>query len=584
MRALTRTMTRRIVAASGAGLVSGFLVLAIAAPAVAQEHDTEALRSWLLSEANIVADLAGPGMKAGDAAVLDPLARRIAADARVRVTLIDRSGVVLGESDDDRLTMENHATRPEVVAAYAGGMGEVTRHSATLGVDLLYVAVPIRDGAAVIGVARTALPVSTLQSFAGRLGALILGAGIAALLVSLAVLVALARRVTAPIERLTASAERLAQGDAVTFSVGGPEEVERLGASLRRMAAAILGERQLAEAERDRLAVIIDELADAVVIADAAGRVVIANRAAAARFGGRDPVGHRLTDLIRDHEILDVIDAARLDVDEVAEVERSDPMRFDRAIARRLPDGQLLLVLQDLTTVRRLETVRRDFVANVSHELRTPLASLKAMAETLEGGAIDDRPAALDFVRRMRAEIDDLSRLVEELLTLGRLEAGEASVRAEPVLASELLHRARDRMAPLAGRAGIDLVAEPAEGLPPVQADRDRIDQVFANLIHNATKHTPAGGVIRLSAARADGRVAFRVADSGEGIAPHDLERIFERFYKADPSRTTGGTGLGLAIAKHIVRAHGGDITAESGPAGGAVFTFTIPVAEGSAR
>lgn len=581
MRALTRTLTRRIVAASVAALLLGFIVLEAVAPAVAREHDTEALRSWLLSEANVVADLAGPGMRARDPSLLDPLAHRIAADARIRVTLIDRSGVVLGESDEDRLVMENHALRPEVVTAYAGGTGEVTRHSATIGVDLLYVAVPIRDEGTVIGVARTALPVSTLLSFAGRLGGLILGAGVASLLVAIVAVVVLARRVTAPIERLTASAERLARGEAETFGVRGPEEVERLGASLRRMSATILGERRQAEVERDRLAVLIDELADAIVIADPDGRVAMANRAATARFGDRALAGRTLVELVRDHEILDAIRAARLDVDEIVELERADPARFERAVTRRLPNGQLLLVVQDLTNLRRLETVRRDFVANVSHELRTPLASLKAMAETLEDGAIDDRVVALDFVRRMGLEIDDLARLVEELLTLGRLEAGEMPIQLEPVLPSELLHRARDRMTPLAVRGGVTLVAESAEGLPPVGADRDRLDQVFANLIHNATKHTPVGGTIRLTAALDLGVVSFRVTDTGEGIAPQDLERIFERFYKADRSRTTGGSGLGLAIVKHIVRAHGGEVSAAGARGGGAVFTFTIPLAMG---
>jgi two-component system phosphate regulon sensor histidine kinase PhoR len=231
--------------------------------------------------------------------------------------------------------------------------------------------------------------------------------------------------------------------------------------------------------------------------------------------------------------------------------------------------------------LRRLQTVRRDFVANVSHELRTPLAALKAMAETLEAGAIDDSDAARDFVRRMRTEIDGLAGLVEELLLIGRLESGQQVVSPTVVSAAALLDGARERLGPLAERAQVRLVVDRAERAPMVVADPERIGQVFANLVHNATKHTPAGGEIRLSAVPDGKAVVFTVRDTGDGIAASDLGRIFERFYKSDRSRADSGTGLGLSIAKHIVEAHGGVIGAASaGPGRGTTFTFTLPAAE----
>jgi two-component system phosphate regulon sensor histidine kinase PhoR len=246
-----------------------------------------------------------------------------------------------------------------------------------------------------------------------------------------------------------------------------------------------------------------------------------------------------------------------------------------------LAEGELLLVIQDLTNLRRLETVRRDFVANVSHELRTPIASLKAMADTLEAGAIDEKDAARDFVRRMGTEIEDLARLVEELLLIGRLESGQPVVTPTTVRVADLLDGARERLGPLADRAGVRLVVDRPERIPLVIADPERIGQVFANLVHNATKHTPSGGEIRLSAV-SDGKfVAFSVRDTGDGIVARDVDRIFERFYKTDRSRADGGSGLGLSIAKHIVEAHGGTISAMSaGPGRGATFTFTLRVAE----
>jgi two-component system phosphate regulon sensor histidine kinase PhoR len=580
VRALVRTIPRRAALAAIAGLVAGILVLAIAAPALADRHDTETLEAWLRSEARLAGDLAREGFRARDPNVLDPLAHRVAAGAGVRVTYIDPTGVVLGESDEDRTTMDNHASRPEVAAALAGNEGTAIRVSATVQRDLLYVAVPVRDGGVVVGVARTALPVATLTSFASRLGGTIALAGALATVVALAVVVLLSRAVTGPIGALTRSAETVAGGGSARFEAGGPDETRRLGEALRTMSDRITGERHRAESERDRLAVLIDELGDAIVIASADGEIERANRAATELFGA-PLVGRRLMSVIRDHETIDAIGGARSTADSVAHVERTDPPRFQRVVARRLDDGELLLVVQDLTNLRRLQSARRDFVANVSHELRTPLASLKAMADTLEAGAIDEPDAARDFIRRMGTEIDDLARLVEELLLIGRLESGQPVVAPAVVAADALLEGARERLGPLAERAHVKLIVDRPEGVPMVVADAERVGQVLANLIHNATKHTPAGGEIRLSAAPNGRVVVFTVRDTGDGIAANDVDRIFERFYKSDRSRADGGSGLGLSIAKHIVEAHGGTIRAASaGPGRGATFTFTLPVAD----
>ena len=580
MRALVRTIPRRAALAALAGLLAGLVLLGIAAPRLADQHDKETLEAWLGSEARLAGDLARDGLRARDPSVLDPLAHRVASSAGVRVTFIDPAGVVLGESDEDRLTMDNHASRPEVAAALGGNEGSAIRVSATVQRDLLYVAVPVRDGAQIVGVARTALPVTTLESFASRLGGSIALAGALATAVALGVVVLLARAVTGPIGALTRSAETVAGGGSARFEVGGPDETRRLGDALRTMSERITGERHHAESERDRLAVLIDELGDAIVIANADGRIERANRAATDLFGA-PLAGRRVLEVVRDHEVIDAIARAGPDAESVAHVERTEPPRFQRAVARRLAEGELLLVVQDLTNLRRLQTVRRDFVANVSHELRTPLAALKAMAETLEAGAIDDSDAARDFVRRMRTEIDGLARLVEELLLIGRLESGQQVVSPTVVSAAALLDGARERLAPLAERAQVRLVVDRPERAPMVVADPERIGQVFANLVHNATKHTPAGGEIRLSAAPDGKAVVFTVRDTGDGIAASDLGRIFERFYKSDRSRADSGTGLGLSIAKHIVEAHGGVIAAASGgPGRGTTFTFTLPAAE----
>jgi len=402
-------------------------------------------------------------------------------------------------------------------------------------------------------------------------------AALGALVVAFAGAYLVQRNIARPIQALTQSADAQPAPDA-TFDVRGPEEVMRLAAALRRAWAAVREEHNAAQEERDRLATLIDELGEAVFIADADGRIALANRAARA-LAGSDAVGSHLAQVVREHEILGAFAAARDGREATAMVERSDPRRFIRAVARPLEGRQILLVLQDLTTLRRLETVRSDFIANVSHELRRPITSLKAMAEALEEGALNDAAVARDFVHRMHQEIDGLAQLTNELLTLTRIESGTETLTLVPQSPGELLADCARRMGPLAARAEVTLLVEPSDA-PAVRADGERVAQVLANLVHNAVKFTPAGGTVRLSAAREDGRVSFSVADTGVGIDRADLERVFERFYKADRSRSGGGTGLGLAIAKHIVQAHGGRIEAKSeGPGRGATFRFTLPLA-----
>jgi two-component system phosphate regulon sensor histidine kinase PhoR len=239
------------------------------------------------------------------------------------------------------------------------------------------------------------------------------------------------------------------------------------------------------------------------------------------------------------------------------------------------------VTLQDLTQLRRLETVRRDFVSNISHELRTPLASLRALVETLRDGALDDPPAAARFLDRIETEVDALAQMVQELLELSRIESGRVPLRRRPTPVSDIVLRPVERLQPQAERAGIDLIIDLQGGLPPVMADAERMHQVITNLVHNAIKFTPPGGTITVRArqhsAPGPDRVVFSVHDTGEGISREDLARIFERFYKVDRARSAGGTGLGLAIAKHLVRAHEGEIWAESVEGQGSTFFLTLP-------
>ncbi len=335
------------------------------------------------------------------------------------------------------------------------------------------------------------------------------------------------------------------------------------------------------DAERARLAAVLDQMTDGVLIADTEGRIQFANPAAGKLFETPNAVGHTVAEVIRQHQLVGAWQRSQ-ETGEAQEESVELPARRQFLQLVVLPDrstGGSLLLVQNLTRVRRLETVRRDFISNVSHELRTPLASLKALTETLRDGALEDPKAARRFLGRIETEVDALTQMATELLELSRIESGQVPLELKAVVPSNLLDSAADRMRAQAERAGLSLQVEIPAGMPDVRADAVRLEQVLVNLIHNAIKFTGLGGEVVLSAHAEGEFVYFAVKDTGGGIPEDDLERIFERFYKADHARSGGGTGLGLSIARHIVEAHGGRIRAESVEGRGSTFYFTIPIA-----
>jgi len=360
----------------------------------------------------------------------------------------------------------------------------------------------------------------------------------------------------------------------------GIKDIEALSSAVHSLAEAFEQRLSILETERARLAAILDRMTDGVLIIDATGIIQTANPGAEKLFG-EGLIGRSVTIGLRHHQLVETWRKCQRTGEIQSEsVELPANRKFLQLTA--IPDqetGGALLMIQDLTRLRRLETVRRDFISNVSHELRTPLASIKALAETLQDGALDDPPAARRFLARMQTEVDALTQMSTELLDLSRIESGQVPLQLKPTSPSQLLQSAADRMKAQAERAGLNLYVENSPDLPLIPADCSRLEQVLVNLIHNAIKFTPSGGEIRLFSKRNGKYVRFDVSDTGVGIDPDDLPRIFERFYKADRARSkSGGTGLGLSIARHIVEAHGGKIWAESEPEKGSTFYFTIPI------
>jgi two-component system phosphate regulon sensor histidine kinase PhoR len=410
-------------------------------------------------------------------------------------------------------------------------------------------------------------------------------AGVLITLLMIALMATQAERAASTLRRMTQVVERITEGDmdARILSVKAGE-AGQLAQAFNRMADKLQSLTKKRARERERLNTVMRVMTDGMLILNKDGRVRMLNPAAARllKTSPEKALRRSFIQAARDHRIAEVWTRSQQSgKEEVAAIELS-PALFLRVIVApflKQADQGYLVILQDLTQMRRLQTIRQDFVSNVSHELRTPLASLRALVDTLRDGAMDDPPAAERFLNRMEVEVDALTQMVEELLELSRIESGQVPLRLLPVSPADALPPGAERLRPQAERAQLTLAVDIPPRLPPVLADATRVQQVVANLVHNAIKFTSSGGQITVTARSDQEYVTVSVADTGVGIAEEELPRIFERFYKADRARAVGGTGLGLAIAKHIVQAHGGKIWVESRQGKGSVFYFTLPIA-----
>ena len=552
----------------------------------ARTSELNNLRSELENEAMITAEASlssfGEQNEIGN---LDVLAKKLGSQIGARVTIITRDGTVLGDSHEDPSTMENHATRPEVREALASGLGGSTRYSTTLGEKMMYVAVPIIDNDKVLGIARVALPLTQVQSSVNRvIISIVVAMAITTVLVILAAWL-IARMTTRPIRELTRASQKIASGEfGHRISVGTKDESGQLAHAFNEMSANLKRSVETISEDRARLTSILDNMADGVILTDIEGNIILTNKAAQRLFGirGENAKAKPLIEVVREHELNDILKSClETGREQIAQFDSGTSNKFLRAIAiliDRERQGGALVLVQDLTELKGLQTMRRELVGNISHEFRTPLAGIKAMVETLQGGAIDDQTAASDFLGRIEAEVDRLAQLVAELTELSRIETGRVELELEPVNLNLLIEEVITQLKPQAERQGLSLKNELAADLPLVQAHKERIRQVIVNLMHNAIKFNRPGGSVSAATKRFEDTVVIEISDTGTGIANDDLPRIFERFYKADRSRSGHGSGMGLAIAKHVVEAHGGQIWAESEEGKGSTFSFSLPI------
>jgi two-component system phosphate regulon sensor histidine kinase PhoR len=532
---------------------------------------------------------------------LQPMARQLSRQAHARVTVISQDGTVMADSetrDDALFKLENHATRPEVVQALKAGRGTDIRLSQTTGRRMFYLAravgSPETAGAVII---RLSLPLTVLEDRIRDLQrSLVLAFGFAFAL-SVAFSILIARGLTRPLSDIAAVARQLAQGAlGRRINTRSRDEVGVLAVTLNYMADQL--ETKIREVSEDRaqLLAILSSMVEGIAVLDARGRVLQVNQAFERMFDMSDAEakGRPHEEVIR-HPALTGLTARLLETHEgqSGEITLGPTRRILRVEASTVAGGEqenracVVLVFYDVTALRRLEQVRKDFVANVSHELRTPLTSIKGYVEALLDGGKDDPQEAVRYLNIILKQSDRLNLLLEDLLQLSQIESGQVAFKRDPIRLQAVVDRTLALLKPLADKKGHALTVSLPPDLPPVIGDDERLAQVLTNLLDNAVKYTPLNGSISIEARYvADqagdpqhGLVELTVADTGLGIPEADRPRVFERFYRVDKarSRELGGTGLGLAIVKHIVEGHGGQVWVEGNRPTGSRFVVRLP-------
>lgn len=504
---------------------------------------------------------------------------------KARITIIRRDGVVIKDTEVDSSQMENHLNRREVIDAINLGFGKDIRFSNSTNREYIYVAVPIKnDSGEITAISRLSVPLSEFTERLLSFRLLIAVFTILVILIAVFISFLITNRTLKPLKILL---EAINEGGAEIsmLDVSNPQkdEIETLSEVIWNLTKKLKQQNYEINQEQKKLSAVLNHMTDAVVIVDGSGIVKLFNPAAKIMFQvDKDfSIDRTAVEFFRNHQIYESIrECQKEQIQKEISIDINRNKMFVHVIAKPLDEiysNAVLLILQDFTRVNQLEKVRRDFVSNVSHELRTPIASIKALSDTLQEGALEDPPAARRFLQRMDIEIDNLTQLVQELLELSKIESGRISLKKSLINPFELVNNAVERMVVQAERSGLNLSYVISENITSIFVDPDRISQVFVNLIHNAIKFTQPGGSIVIEVEENQSDVVFCVKDNGNGIEKEFQSRIFERFFKTDRARTSDGTGLGLSIVKHILDAHNGKIWLESELGKGSSFYFSIP-------
>lgn len=510
----------------------------------------------------------------------------------LRITLINSEGLVISDTSKDPSRMDNHASRPEVLQALKSAYGESIRYSDTLGQEMMYVALPLKNKAGESQIIRVSLPITSINSALSQMYSKLVFAGFFIVLLAIAFSAFISRRLSRPVEELKNTAARFAEGDLKhRATVSSPEELQSLGKAMNEMADQLKGKIETISNQKNELDVVLSSMKEGVIALDTNIRIMSVNRAALELLGISDKKirGRLVSEVARNSELQELIRKV-FEKEEGFQSEvtlrdnRNKILEINGSVLRDSTGLVMgaLFVLHDVTEYKRLENIRTEFVANVSHELRTPITSIKGFVETLTEGA-KDNPEELDrFLAIITRQTDRLDAIIEDLLALAKIERNSDGSEIEMVQTnmSEIFSSAIELSEGKASSKGLSLKTECSKSVE-ARVNPQLMSQALLNLIDNAIKYSNAGSDILISGEQRDADLVLSVQDHGCGIGEEHLGRLFERFYRVDKarSRELGGTGLGLAIVKHIAQAHRGSVAVESTLGEGTTFSIHIPMA-----
>ena len=585
-------------------LVCGFVMAGFLAIRSLEEQELTESSRTLEVRTNLIAFELSPLLAAlPDTPALQDFVRKLSARALARVTLVDSTGRVLADSavaDRDLASLENHRTRPEIEEAMASGTGTHMRSSHTTGERTMYRAIRLgqsEHGASPLFL-RLGLSISMIDRQLDALKQRLVVAFVSAFLIAVGLSLWLAKGLTKPLSDMATAARQLAAGDHSVHIVAlSRDEVGLLADTLNQMAAQLKSKIEELSEDRSQLLAMLTSMVEGVMVLDYRGRVLQVNPALERMFGvTRAEARGRFVSDVFGHPDMNALVSTVLSTragqeNEIVLHPSGRCLHIEASVAGGQKENEAcaVFVFHDITELRRLENIRKDFVANVSHELRTPLTSIKGYVEALLDGGKDDPDTTTRFLDIILKQSDRLNLILEDLLQLSKIESGQVQFSREPLDIGALVERTLAMIKPLADKKRHRLTSEIAKDLPPIAGDQERLAQVLSNLLDNAVKYTPEGGHVSLTArliptesSKTDTHqtgIELIVADSGIGIPEKDRPRVFERFYRVDKarSRELGGTGLGLAIVKHIVEGHGGQVWVEGNFPTGSRFVVRLP-------
>jgi two-component system phosphate regulon sensor histidine kinase PhoR len=552
----------------------------------------EEKRRGLEAQGQLVVNQARDALVSGNISSLESLSVALGKQSGTRLTIILPDGRVVGDSEEAPAKMDNHARRPEIRVALEGRSGAATRYSTTLQQEMMYVALPIRSNDQIIGCVRTALPIASVDKALETVLFHVINSGILIALIAALISLWVSRRISRPLVEMKRGAERFAGGELDRrLPVYKGEEMGGLAEAMNQMAAQLNDRLQTVVSQRNEQEAVLASMIEGVLAVDHQEGILRINQAAATLLGTNPElaVGRSLQEVVRKPELQRFITESlqsrtSIEADMTLLYQGEERFLQTHGTPLRGSDGQTigaLIVIRDVTRLRRLENLRRDFVANVSHELRTPITAIKGAVETLLAGANENPEDSQRFLEIANRQSDRLNAIIEDLLSLSRLErdaeSDEVARTHERLL--PILESALQSCSSIAKSREVDVNLFCSEELV-ANVNSALLEQAVINLVDNAIKYSESRNFVTVESWQEGEQVMIKVQDRGQGISKAHLPRLFERFYRVDAarSRAVGGTGLGLAIVKHIVQAHNGGVTVHSTPGEGSVFTISLPV------